>query len=63
MSREDRRAQMDPNLVERIRARWARILIARSAKRTDELSERWKQLPPNWIEQRLLEAKRKEQQP
>ena len=63
MTGDDRRRAMDPKLLERVRARLARIRTHQVARQTDELEERWKQLPPNWIEQRLLEAKRKEQQP
>lgn len=53
MSREDRRKQMDPNLVERIRARWARIRTARAARQTQELIDRWEQ-QPNMIEAVIL---------
>ena len=53
MSREDRRKNMDPNLVERIRARWARIRTARAARQTQELIDRWEQ-QPNMIEAVIL---------
>lgn len=53
MSREDRRKQMDPHLVERIRARWARIRTARAARQTQELIDRWEQ-QPNMIEAVIL---------
>jgi hypothetical protein len=53
VSREDRRKNMDPNLVERIRARWARIRTARAARQTQELIDRWEQ-QPNMIEAVIL---------
>jgi hypothetical protein len=63
MSRDDRRKQMDPRFVEKLRARLARIRTFRAARETQELADKWAEMPPNWIEAQLLAAKRKDQNP
>lgn len=55
MTREERREQMEPQVVERLRARLARIKVAIAAKRVQELAA--ETLPPNVIEAALLRAR------
>lgn len=68
MSREDRRSLMDPQFVEKLRARLARMRMARVSKDTERLVRQWEQLPQNWIEaaylrQQLRTAAKPEQPP
>ncbi len=63
MNRDERRRMMDPKLVEKIRARLARMKTNQAARQTEELAAAWEKLPPNWIERQLLAAKQKEPRP
>lgn len=58
MSRDQRRRERDPVFLQVIRARLARIKVAQTTKRTNELAA---SVPPNWIESVVLTPKRKEQ--
>lgn len=62
MSREDRRKLMDPQFVEKLRARLVRIRMARITRQTETLTTRVENLPPNWIENQLLAAARRKEQ-
>lgn len=58
MTKDERRQQMDPEVVEKLRARLARIKIAITAKKVRELEER-----VNIIEAAYLRHAKEEKRP
>ena len=54
MSRDDRRKLMDPQFVEKLRARLVRIRMQKVSRDTERHADQWEALPTNWIESAYL---------